>query len=295
MRILSTCHAHTTWCDGKSPAEETVLAALEKGFLSLGFTSHAPQHFDLPCAVDPDKEWDYIREIHGLREKYRDRIRIFCGVERDLFSCADTAPYDYYIASVHYIPCGSRMMAVDASPDGCLELYRDFFGCDGIRLAKAYYSLVAAYARAFRPPVIGHLDLIKKSNGILGMFDENDPAYIETVAETLRVIRDAGSLLEVNTGGIARGYITETYPSLPILKMWRGMGGEVIAGTDCHRAKDLDCALDILPDLLASAGFSCIHVLTAGAGLFERVSLSDPSAPAPKSPNHRTEMESRCF
>ena len=40
---LSSAHVHTTFCDGKTPAPEMAKAAFEKGFVSLGFSSHAPR------------------------------------------------------------------------------------------------------------------------------------------------------------------------------------------------------------------------------------------------------------
>ena len=39
--IFSDIHVHTTYCDGKNSAEETVLAALEKNFVSIGFSGHS--------------------------------------------------------------------------------------------------------------------------------------------------------------------------------------------------------------------------------------------------------------
>ena len=42
---LSSAHVHTTFCDGKTPAPDMARTAYEKGFVSLGFSSHAPQDF----------------------------------------------------------------------------------------------------------------------------------------------------------------------------------------------------------------------------------------------------------
>ena len=41
MAILSNAHTHTTFCDGKNTAEEMVQAALDNGFVSLGFSGHS--------------------------------------------------------------------------------------------------------------------------------------------------------------------------------------------------------------------------------------------------------------
>lgn len=104
MTILSNCHTHTQFCDGRSSAEDMVLSALDKGFVSLGFTTHAPQLFDEKYCVLPSREEEYRLEILRLKEKYRNSLRIYLGIERDLFSCAAPDNYEYYLASVHYLP-----------------------------------------------------------------------------------------------------------------------------------------------------------------------------------------------
>ena len=45
--MLSNLHQHTTFCDGKSTAEEVVIAALEKGFSSIGLPIFSSPSFFL--------------------------------------------------------------------------------------------------------------------------------------------------------------------------------------------------------------------------------------------------------
>ena len=40
--ILSNCHTHTNYCDGKATAEQMILSAIDKGFSSIGISSHSP-------------------------------------------------------------------------------------------------------------------------------------------------------------------------------------------------------------------------------------------------------------
>ena len=37
----SNLHGHTTYCDGKNRAEEYILAAIEKNFVSVGLSGHS--------------------------------------------------------------------------------------------------------------------------------------------------------------------------------------------------------------------------------------------------------------
>ena len=68
-------HVHTTWCDGKSPAEETVLRAIELGLSELGFSGHGYTAFDTRYCMTNDAP-EYRKELVTLREKYKDKIKI---------------------------------------------------------------------------------------------------------------------------------------------------------------------------------------------------------------------------
>ena len=283
MTILSNCHTHTEFCDGKSSAEEMVQSAIAHGFRSIGFTSHAAQHFDLPYAIAPEKENAYLEKLAKLRQDYGDRIRVWSGIERDFFSCAEPGRYDYYIASVHYIPYGGRFYAVDGDPEDLQQLLSTAFHGDGLALVRAYYSLVTAYAESYHPPVIGHFDLIKKNNRQLGLFDPASEAYQAIVHDALEIIAGCGCLLEVNTGGMARGYVSEPYPSGEILRFWHALGGGVIPSSDCHDAAYIQYGFDRIPEYLRQAGFENVTVLGCGETLFESYPLSASQIPRPKS------------
>lgn len=272
MRILSNCHTHTQFCDGRSTAEDMVQAALAAGFVSLGFSSHATQHFDEHYSTLPEREKAYRVEIARLQQAYGDRIRIYMGIERDLYSFSDPFQYDYYIASVHYLQGVERYVAVDGRAEDVAAYVKNVLGGQGLALARQYYDLLCAYARAWRPPIIGHFDLIRKNNARLHLYDENSAAYRDMALSALGVMRRSGAMLELNTGGIARGYLPTPYPDDFLLRAWAGMGGEIIVSSDCHHAPDLTCFFDRAPALLARAGFD--HVVMLGKDtLFERIAL----------------------
>ncbi len=273
IRILSNCHTHTTYCDGMSTMREMTEAAVNLHFDSLGFSGHAPQYFDPPYCMSPANEKLYREECVLLRKEYGDRIRIWLGTERDFYSCTDPDRYDYYIASVHYLPHHGAMIAVDGSADDLKLLLKERYGGNGLKLTRDYYEHVAVYAMTRRPPIIGHLDLIKKNNQYLGLFDEGSSDYRGLVLETLSFIRASGAMLEVNTGGMAKGYLKDPYPSSWILEEWRKMGGEVIISSDCHDKAKLDYAFDRIPEDLLKLGFFSVKILGSGSELFVTQSL----------------------
>ena len=271
--ILSNCHTHSLYCDGKDSIRSMADTALALGFESIGFTGHAMQYFDLDYAMSPDGTASYSRDISDLKRELDGRIRIWHGIERDFFSYDEPGRYDYYIASVHYLPHGDSMVAVDGRPEQLSQLLHDRYGGSGLKLAEEYYELLSLYARCWHPPIIGHLDLVKKYNQRLDLFDENSGGYRQLILQTLRAIRSCGSLLEVNTGGMARGYIWDPYPSPWILREWKTLGGDVIVSSDCHRKEYLNYAFDRIPSLLRELGYHRIFILGKSDSLFETMDL----------------------
>jgi histidinol-phosphatase (PHP family) len=260
---LSSAHVHTTFCDGKTSAPDMARTAYEKGFVSLGFSSHAPQHFDPPCCIDPQREEEYKAQIRALQREYEGRMPIYMGIERDLYSCASPQGYDYFLAAVHYFrhPDGHHT-PIDAEPEK-LRRYVDMYcGGDGLEMARQYFALLRDYVLAAHPAIIAHFDLIRKNNTRLHLYDEEGKAYQDMALDSLRPLAETGALLEVNTGAVARGYLTAPYPAPFLLKEWLAWGGEVILDSDCHDMRYLDTGYDDAEELLRSLGYS--HAVRLG-------------------------------
>ena len=168
--MLSNYHTHTTFCDGKSTAEEVVLSAIEKGFSAIGFSGHGYTDFDLTyCIKDMDV---YIREINRLKEKYRSKIQIYTGIEEDAFYPVDRTKFDYILGSSHYLRIGGGYYPIDSGYEGfkkCLELYDH----DVLAMAEDYYSAFCQYIHKRKPDIIGHFDLITKYE------EMDDPLFLQ--------------------------------------------------------------------------------------------------------------------
>ena len=80
---LEDLHTHTRYCDGKNTPEEMVKAAIEKGLTRIGFSGHSYTFFDERYCMSIPNVIRYIAEINGLKESYRGKIEILCGVEQD--------------------------------------------------------------------------------------------------------------------------------------------------------------------------------------------------------------------
>ena len=73
---IQNLHTHTTHCDGADTPEEMVIAALSKGFDSIGFSGHSYMKYS-EYLGDIDKTDEYKKEILELKERYKDCIKIY--------------------------------------------------------------------------------------------------------------------------------------------------------------------------------------------------------------------------
>lgn len=258
--MLSNFHTHTSFCDGKNTPEEVVISAISKGFLSLGFSAHGYTPFDLSyCMQNTDA---YRTEILRLKEKYKKNIQIYLGVEEDAFAPTNREKYDYIIGSSHYIYKDGRYFSIDSSHDWfkkCLSL----FDGDALALASQYYETFCDYINKRKPDIIGHFDLITK-------YDETEPLLLDN-PEYKKIARGAalralksGSLFEVNTGAIARGYRRAPYPSEDLLHLLSENDAGIVLNSDSHSKDTLDFAFSETKRYLYDIGFRKLYTLFDG-------------------------------
>ena len=244
-------HVHSTYCDGKSTLEENILAAIEKKFTYLGFSGHGYTDFDTSYCMSKEKEAQYFEEIGFLAEKYKDKIRILRGVERDGLSAYDAHQYDYKIASVHYIRANGEIREIDRSREVEEETIKNFFGGDPYAYAEEYFETVASQTG----DIVGHFDLITKYDKENKIFTPKEERYKKAVLSAMEILLDK-KVFEVNTGSMARGYKDRPYPDVWILEELKKRGGKVVITSDCHRAQFLDFAYDETEKMLSKIGFT---------------------------------------
>ena len=279
MRILSNPHTHTDFSDGRDTPRSQVERALALGFRALGFSDHAAQDVDAFTGMPKEREADYQGAVRALAEEYAGRIRVHLGVELDSeFGIAEKKNYDYILLSCHYVRKGNARALVDCRPrrDRVFAVRDEAYGGNGEAMAADYFLHLGARALEERPAILGHFDIVKYFNGDGSLYDADSPVVRRAWREALAMARESGALLEVNTGGMARGYVNEPYPSWDILRVWRDLGGGVILGSDCHDARLMDFAFDGVLARLRAEGFASVWELGgAGEPLFVERRFSD--------------------
>jgi histidinol-phosphatase (PHP family) len=194
------------------------------------------------------------------------------GLEVDyipgLIGPADPAfsSFDYTIGSVHFVGRGREGLpwAMDDSPESFERGLVELFGGDIRALARAYYGTLRDMLQNSRPSMVGHFDLVKKYNRGAKYFDERASWYRALVDESLVAVARSGCILELNTGGMARLWTEEPYPSLWALARCRELGIRLTINSDCHRAADLDHGFAFAADALLGSGIHEVVSLEAG-------------------------------
>jgi histidinol-phosphatase (PHP family) len=130
-------------------------------------------------------------------------------------------------------------------------------------MAEDYYSEFCTYLRRYRPDIVGHFDLLTKFDEQTPIFT-HDPVYREIAKKYLLEAVKCGSIFEVNTGAISRGYRTTPYPHPDLLHILKKEGARIMINSDSHHASTIDCAFDQTRALLRDVGFRTTTVLYHG-------------------------------
>ena len=257
--ILDNYHTHTNFCDGKNSPEEMIQSAISKGFFALGFSGHSQIPTSL-ASMTKEKEVEYFNEITRLKQKYQDKIKIFCGIEQDMVSSGFIFDYDYVIGSKHRVKVNGRYYAVDASQSSCRQFLNQLFDGSFEKYAKVYYDDLVNVVEVTKADVIGHVDLITKFCEIDNILLTDE--YYRHAEDCVKQLCKTGKPFEINTGAIGRGYRTTPYPDSKLLKIIFEHGGNIMINSDCHHMSTLDCGFEIAEKLAREIGFTKRAIVT---------------------------------
>lgn len=262
MSYKQNLHTHSTYCDGKDTPREMIETALSKGFDSIGFSGHSYTSFALQYCMSLEGTQEYIKEINQLKKEFEDKIKIYCGIELEMYSKVDVSPYDYVIGSVHYFDIDGEIVGFDRSQEEVERVINAYFGGDGMAYAKEYYKSLTLLPQCGDIDIIGHFDLINKHCENANFFDIESKEYLGYAFEAARALAGKIPFFEVNTGAISRGYRTTPYPTVSILKELKRLGFGAVISSDCHNREHLDCNYAQAAELLKHCGFKERYVLT---------------------------------
>lgn len=263
----STFHTHSRFDDGKEELEDYVKAALEKNFQVFGFSAHAPVNFETNWHVLHECLDEYIDTAKYLKEKYKNEIEIYTGLETDYYDgCTDWRKkrgIDYTIGAVHFLidEKSGKPMSIDSTRKDFEMTLKDGFDNDIHALFRVYFAQIREMLMKMTPNIVAHLDVIRKNNSNNAFFDEEDKVYREEILKTLDIISLTDTIVEINTGGIAKGYVKTPYPSIWIIEACRDLDIPIMLNSDSHHPNNIDFYYDEALTILKSIGINKQRIL----------------------------------
>lgn len=243
-------HMHTDFSgDSTANPDSMILTSIQKGANEICITDHCD-----PCYPDTSinfdlKRDDYFDFLEKAAHKYKNKIKIKKGMELGLQDgdvleiCNEIAheyPYDFIIASFHCLD-GEDLYLKDYDKVPREETLHRFY--------EANYEILSKFKHYC---IVGHLSIIDRYIGEIPPYDDVYPL----IEEILKLIISDGKGIEINTSAKRYGLGDRTTPTIPILKLYKKLGGEIITfGSDAHREEDILYDYDVTCELLRSIGF----------------------------------------
>lgn len=268
-------HTHSTFCDGHNTPEEMVISAIEKKFDILGFSGHCMYPFASEWHTSYENYPAYIKEIARLKEKYSQKLTIYTGFEYDYFAPICCPKFsnikqfipDFLLGAVHYVPMKDGFYTADDN----YETVRKFLTENNISSKDAviqYFECQREMLKKGNFTFLAHCDLIRKQNSKKNpfgpLFSEEESWYKEQIELTVKEIKRSGVCVEINTGGIARGYMESPYPSPYFLSLLYKAGIPVTINSDSHAVDTLDAWFPEAIEYIKKAGYKEVSFFESG-------------------------------
>lgn len=271
-KSLVDFHLHTKFSDDSiMELDDLVETALANNIKMICITDHLePDEFEFSDrkAGETQKKLkqkiaSYFEEISKKTRDWekREDIKIFTGIELGL-SLATLAkskeiiksyPFDFVLASLHCLE------GIEVNNSSLYEQNEEN------ELIKNYFQKLYKCLKEFNEyDSLAHLDLIRR---YIKRYKGKDEVILNynneinfLVDEILKLLRDRGKGLEINSSGYRYGLFTPM-PSYEVIKRYRELGGELVTiGSDAHTTSQVGEKLQNLKELLLEAGFEYIFV-----------------------------------
>ncbi len=269
-------HTHSTFCDGTNTLREMAKAAFDAGVKVLGFSAHTAFPFASYWHMDTRNYKDYFYDVQLLKAEYEGKMEILNGIEAEYLPpvsyCSkktykNYAP-DFVIGSVHYLTAQNIInggcFTIDGPTSEVYDGVKTFFNGDGKKAVQAYFSIQRDMIQTCDFDIVGHIDLFRKRNAELHLFDENDSWYRNELKETAKIAGKSGKVVEINTGGMTRANMSSPYPSPDFLRLLKAENVPVTINSDSHDVSSIVSYFDNAVMAAKDAGYTALHHLSKG-------------------------------
>ena len=247
-------HNHHYRCGhAEGNIEDYIKAAIDRGLSYIGIADHSPYFYSEVDQLHPGVAMaksefpNYIIEISQLKQKYQDKIHVLLGIESDYFpeheelyrKIYNQYPFDYIIGSTHHV--NGKNIFERGRWDGLNDQQQ-------VAEKERYYKLIQQSAKSGIFQVLGHIDAMK------GFYPEFSNIPTPIIDETLKVIAESGTAIEVNTSGDEKD-CGGWYPSNEILERACHYGVDITFGSDAHVPERIGDDFEQVQQKLKEIGF----------------------------------------
>lgn len=230
--LYANYHTHTKRCGhaGEFTEESYIEAAIGAGFHALGFADHCPWIYspgfsssDIRMGMDEFPE--YTATIRSLAEKYKDKIKLYVGLECEYFE-DDLETLDMFAEKLDYLILGAHFYRS--------EEYHDKHSAESTVPKDLYRYLDNNIAgiESGRFRYLNHPDIMFSS------YPAFDKAAAEVSREIAKCCKRTGTPVEYNIYGIVKfEKHTHTGIGYPCPGFWEIAAEEgctAIIGCDAH-------------------------------------------------------------
>ena len=228
---MNNYHTHTYRCfHAYGTEEDYVQEAIRQNMQELGFSDHGPfPHHDYGLRMPYEALDDYLQTIDALKEKYRDRIRLYKGLEIEYYE--DQLPYYHRLLTekgLDYLALGAHSFV---NHEGT---FKNIFFAESARDFTEYADNICAAIQTGCFRFVAHPDLFFLNDFPI---DENTE---EACRRIIQCAKEHDTILEFNANGYRRSrrmYADGLRFPYPHEYFWQQAAAadiRVIVGSDCH-------------------------------------------------------------
>ncbi len=225
--IKTNWHTHTARCGhAVGTDEEYVISAIQGGLKTLGFSDHAPYLEPYPSErMDYEQLDEYMSSVLSLKEKYKDQIDIYLGMEVEYYP-DQWNELSMYRKKMDYCILGQHNISYNG--------YSSYNVKDPKHLSE-YVDQLSEACRHGLCDYIAHPDVILYSYPVL------DCSVKEAAERIAEISLQYNMPLELNTGsGVHHGMhryadgLRFAYPTRPFFEVFAEKKCPVVIGLDVH-------------------------------------------------------------
>lgn len=253
-------HTHTKFsCDCHKVPEDAIISAINKGLSGIAITDHSDLRLFDTFDIETDLPASAMETVR-LREKYKDKIEIFTGIEISDAAIPEFSGrlqkalnfhdnYDIVLASVHIIDYKNKWVQFSSDDfsktdfchlHGMLDVYFDYM------LRSVYENRFSALCHVTYP--LRYINGTYKRGITL---DRN----IKTIEEIFKVIIDKNTCLEINTSKCTKENPYNFCPEDELVNLYLSLGGRMFTlASDSHIAGSEGRCFDEAAEFLKSHG-----------------------------------------